>query len=177
MRLGSASARGTLDRKERKVQEPGRLDFGWAETHDEKIALLGTFFTQKAQQFAAMGVKDIFDVHARAFYRTLALLEWGKPSRLRLGYIKLDGEVLAIFSGTVCHDRMSVALSSLTGGGGTRSANCPAHFAVSDRGSVECGARSLRPWLGPGPAQRTNSGTSFSRCSTASSPSRYKGSF
>jgi CelD/BcsL family acetyltransferase involved in cellulose biosynthesis len=110
----SKRSRGTLDRKERKLQELGRLDYGWAETHDEKIALLETFFTQKTQQFAAMGVTDIFDAHARAFYRALALLERDDPSRLRLGYIKLDGNVLATFSGTVCHDRMSVALSSLT---------------------------------------------------------------
>jgi CelD/BcsL family acetyltransferase involved in cellulose biosynthesis len=76
----SKRSRGTLDRKERKLQELGRLDYSWAETHDEKIALLETSFTQKAQQFAAMSVKDVFDVHARAFYRALALLEGGNPS-------------------------------------------------------------------------------------------------
>lgn len=112
----SKRSRGTLDRKERKLQELGRVDYGWAETHDEKVAVLETFFAQKAQQFAAMGVTDIFDAHARAFYRALALLEGNNPSRLRLGYVKLDGKVLATFSGAICHNRMGVALSSLTEG-------------------------------------------------------------
>ena len=59
---------------------------------------------------------DIFDVHARAFYRDLALLEGDNPSRLRLGYLKVDDEVLATFSGTICHGRMSGVLCSLADG-------------------------------------------------------------
>ena len=55
-----------------------------------------------------MGVRDIFDAHARAFYRELALLEGDNPSRLRLGYIRLDDEVLATFSGTRGHDRLVI---------------------------------------------------------------------
>jgi CelD/BcsL family acetyltransferase involved in cellulose biosynthesis len=105
-----------LDRKERKHREMGDLVFGWAETRDEKLALLDTFFTQKANQFAAMGIRDIFDAHARAFYRDVALLEGDTPSRLKLGYVKLGDEVLATFSGTVCHNRLGIALSSLIEG-------------------------------------------------------------
>lgn len=112
----SKRSRGTLDRKERKLIDLGRLDYGWAETHEEERALLETFFAQKVWQFAAMGIKDIFDVHARAFYRAVALLEGDNPSRLRLGYVKLNDTVLATFCGTVCHDRMSVVLSSLAEG-------------------------------------------------------------
>jgi CelD/BcsL family acetyltransferase involved in cellulose biosynthesis len=63
-----------------------------------------------------MGVKNVFDAQARAFYREVALLQGDNPSRLRLGYAALDGKVLATFSGTVCHDRMAVALSSLAEG-------------------------------------------------------------
>jgi CelD/BcsL family acetyltransferase involved in cellulose biosynthesis len=112
----SKRSRSTLERKERRLLEMGTVRFGWAETRDEKIALLDTFFAQKAKQFAAMGVTDVFDAPARAFYRDVALLEGDNPSRLRLGYVSLNGKVLATFSGTVCHDRMSVALSSLAEG-------------------------------------------------------------
>jgi CelD/BcsL family acetyltransferase involved in cellulose biosynthesis len=112
----SRRSRGTLDRKERKLLDLGRLDYGWAETPEATIELLETFFAQKARQFAAMGVKNVFDAPARAFYRDVALLQGDNPSRLRLGYAALDGKVLATFSGTVCHDRMAVALSSLAEG-------------------------------------------------------------
>lgn len=116
----SRRSRATLERKERRLCEMGSLHYGWAETREEKLSLLETFFDQKAKQFAAMGVTNIFDVHARAFYRALALLESGNPSRLRLGYVKLDGKVLATFSSAVCHDRMGVVLSSLTEGDAQR---------------------------------------------------------
>jgi len=116
----SRRSRGTLERKERKLLDLGRLDYGWAETREERIELLDTFFAQKARQFAAMGVKNIFDGHARDFYRDLALLDDDNPSRLRLGYVKLNGQVLATFSGTICHDRLAVALSSLAGGDAQR---------------------------------------------------------
>ncbi|MGH6736234.1 MAG: GNAT family N-acetyltransferase [Methyloceanibacter sp.] len=112
----SKRSRGTLDRKERRLREMGTLRFGWSETQDETRALLDVFFAQKAKQFAVMGVHDVFDAPARAFYRDVALLERNNPSRLRLGYLKLDEAVLATFSGTVCHDRMIVALSSLAEG-------------------------------------------------------------
>ena len=109
----SKRSRGTLERKERKLAESGTIVYGWAETRDERLALLDTFFTQKSRQLAAMGVKDVFDVHARAFYRDVALLDGDNPSRLRLGSLKVDGTVLATFSGTLCHNRLCVALSSL----------------------------------------------------------------
>ncbi len=112
----SRRSRSTIERKERKLVELGRLEYGWAETREERLDLLETFFAQKARQLAAMGVKNVFDDHARAFYRDLALLEGDNPSRLRLGYVKLNGHVLATFNGTICHDRLAVALSSLAEG-------------------------------------------------------------
>jgi CelD/BcsL family acetyltransferase involved in cellulose biosynthesis len=78
------------------------LTWGWAETREERLALL---FAQRSRQFAEMGVEDVFDAHARAFYREIALLDDGNPSRLRIGYLKRDDEVLATHSGTFCHDR------------------------------------------------------------------------
>jgi CelD/BcsL family acetyltransferase involved in cellulose biosynthesis len=60
-----------------------------------------------------VGVKDIFDAHAGAFYRGVALVEGDNPSRLRLGYLRIGDSVLATFSGTLRHNRLGVALSSL----------------------------------------------------------------
>jgi CelD/BcsL family acetyltransferase involved in cellulose biosynthesis len=94
----------------------GPLAYGWAETRNERLRLIDTFFAQKARQFAAQGVRDFFDAHARAFYRELALLEGDNPSRLRIGYIKLGDDVLATFSSTICHRRMMFELASLTEG-------------------------------------------------------------
>ena len=112
----SKRSRNTLDRKERKLIDMGKLTYGWAETRDEKLEIVEAFFEQKARQFAAMGVKDIFDRHARAFYRDVSLLEGDNPSRMRLGYIKLNDQVLATFSGTLGHGRMLIVLCSLTEG-------------------------------------------------------------
>jgi CelD/BcsL family acetyltransferase involved in cellulose biosynthesis len=61
-----------------------------------------------------MAGPDIFAGEAPAFYRDLALLPDENPSRLKIGYLSLDGEVLATFSGTVGHGRVGVMLSSLT---------------------------------------------------------------
>ena len=109
----SKRSRSTLERKERKLADTGSLVYGWAATRDERLALLDIFFAQKSRQLAAMGVKDIFDAHARAFYREVALIEGDNPSRLRLGYLKVGDTVLATFSGALCHNRLGVALSSL----------------------------------------------------------------
>ena len=112
----SKRSRNTINRKERRLAEAGRLAYGWAEARDERLRLIDTFFAQKARQFAAQGVKDIFDAHARAFYRELALLEGDNPSRLRLGYVTLDDKVLAIFGGTLGHNRLLIVLCSLIEG-------------------------------------------------------------
>jgi CelD/BcsL family acetyltransferase involved in cellulose biosynthesis len=114
-RFGKRS-RQTLERKARKLGEMGAVSYGWAETRGEKLDLLETLFAQKARHFAAIGVRDILDAHARAFYRDVALLDGDNPSRLRLGYIKLGDEVLATYCGTVCHRRFIVSFCSLAEG-------------------------------------------------------------
>lgn len=111
-RFGKRS-RSNFQRKERKLGEIAPLTYGWAETSEEKLAIMDAFFAQKSRQLAAMGVGEVFDAHARAFYRELALLEGDNPSRLRLGYLKLGDTVAAIFAGSICRDRLAVALSSI----------------------------------------------------------------
>jgi CelD/BcsL family acetyltransferase involved in cellulose biosynthesis len=114
-RFGKRS-RSNFLRKERKLAEHGRLAYGWAESHDDKLAIMDAFFAQKSRQFAAMGVRDIFDAHARAFYRELALLEGDSPGRLRLAYLKVGDTVAAIFAGSIGHGRFVVSLSSIADG-------------------------------------------------------------
>jgi CelD/BcsL family acetyltransferase involved in cellulose biosynthesis len=109
----SKRSRATLERKERKLADTGPIVYGWADSRNERLALLDIFFAQKSRQLTAMGVKDIFDAHARAFYREVALIEGDNPSRLRIGYLKVGDTVLATFSGALCHNRLGVALSSL----------------------------------------------------------------
>src|SRR5690606_29561370 len=57
----SKRSRQTLDRKERHLREMGTLKYGWAESREERLAVLDTFFAQKARQFAAMGVTNMFE--------------------------------------------------------------------------------------------------------------------
>lgn len=108
-----ARVRRGFNRKERRLRDAGKLDYGWALSDEEKRHVLQTFFAQKEQQFAAMGVKDVFTPDARAFLGALAMLPDDSPSRLRLGYVALNGEILATFCGMVSHGRMNVLLSSL----------------------------------------------------------------
>ena len=54
----SKRSRHALERNARKLAEAGPPEFGWAETRDQKLALLDTLFAQKSRQFAAMGVKE-----------------------------------------------------------------------------------------------------------------------
>ena len=114
-RFGKQSRRN-FDRKERKLAESGTLDYGWAETKAERLALVETLFAQRSRQYAELGVGNIFDDKGRDFYRELALLEGDNPSRLRLGYLKVGDDVAAMFCGSMLHDRLSVCFSSMAEG-------------------------------------------------------------
>ena len=112
----SGHARGHLRRTERRIAEHGPLSYGWAEMREERLQILDTLFAQKARQLGELGIKNSLDAHVRAFYREIALLEGDNPSRLRLGYFKVGDTVLATHSGMICHDRLTITLSSLTDG-------------------------------------------------------------
>ena len=70
--------------------------------------MVQTFFAQKARQFSDMGITNP--------YREIALLEGDDPSRLWLGYIRLDDKILATFSGARGHHRLVIVLCSLAEG-------------------------------------------------------------
>jgi CelD/BcsL family acetyltransferase involved in cellulose biosynthesis len=52
-RFGKQSPRN-FDRKERKLAEMGTLDYGWAETEAERLALVETLFAQRLRQYAEL---------------------------------------------------------------------------------------------------------------------------
>jgi CelD/BcsL family acetyltransferase involved in cellulose biosynthesis len=114
-RFGKQSRRN-FDRKERKLAEIGPLDYGWAETEAERLALSETLFAQRSRQYAELGVGDILDEKGRALYRELALLPDDSPSRLRLGYLKAGDDVAAMFCGSILHNRLNVCFSSMAEG-------------------------------------------------------------
>ena len=148
----SKRSRRILNNKEKKLAEAGPLSYGWAATRDE----VDTFFAQKARQFGAAGIKDIFDVHARAFYRDVALLESDNPGRLRLGYIKLDA-------------------CSLADGDLQRQPPARCWSAIKSRKPAP--TDSLFTISAPVPARiRSNGPTWLCSCSTASLPSSRRGS-
>ena len=135
----SKRSRNTLDRKARRLSELGSLAYGWAATREERLAVLDAFFAQKAKQFASMGIANMFDSAACAFYRDLALLDDDNPSRLRLGYVKLDGAVLATFNGFLYQDRVEIALSSLAEGETQRHSPGALLLRHQIKGSCEAG--------------------------------------
>jgi CelD/BcsL family acetyltransferase involved in cellulose biosynthesis len=108
----SGHSRRRLGRMERRLEEFAPLSYGWAEAPEERLAILETLFAQKTQRFAALGIADMFDAPIRAFYKEVALLDDDNPSRLRLGYIKIGDQVLAVHSGTIGHNRLLITLSS-----------------------------------------------------------------
>jgi len=145
-------ARQGLLRKERRLREAGVLKYGWAKSAAEKRDVLEAFFSQKASQFAAMGVTDVFTPAARAFYRELALLPEDSPNRLHLGFVALDGEILATFSGTVTHGRLAVVPGghilptafARRAAPSVRDRRCLPHGAHLFRSRRRCGAAQIR---------------------------------
>ncbi len=111
----SRRSRGTLARKERRLGVLGPLDYGWGRSTAERLELLETFFAQKSEWFADLGIPDAFaDPRHRAFYRCLARLEPHEPGHLRFGYLKVGDETTATFNGIMFRDRLSVVLSSIS---------------------------------------------------------------
>ena len=112
----SKASRSKALRKERRLRDAGPLVFGWADTKSECLAALDALFTQKARQLGELGAKNPFGADVRAFYREMTLLADDDPSRLRLGYLKVDGTLAATHSGMLCHDRLGICISSLATG-------------------------------------------------------------
>lgn len=113
----SKRSRQTLARKERRLATFGALNYGWAETPQDRLDALETFFAQKTDRFRELGIRDAFAETAhRAFYRELAARDGSTPGHLRIGYLKVDGRTVATFNGIVFRNRLFVLLSSIIDG-------------------------------------------------------------
>lgn len=113
----SGRSRGTLARKERRLNVLGPLSYGWGGSAAERLDLLETFLAQKSAWFDELGISDAFaDPRHRAFYRCLAALDPSEPGHLRLGYLKSGDRTEATFNGIRFRGRFYVLLSSIGGG-------------------------------------------------------------
>jgi CelD/BcsL family acetyltransferase involved in cellulose biosynthesis len=78
---------------ERRLLETGGYEHVVAASPEEALALLDTFFSQKAARFKAMGLPDVFRAEeTRAFFRRLAVMEASDTFYpLRLHALRLSG--------------------------------------------------------------------------------------
>lgn len=114
-------ARNSLRRKERKLSELGAIEYGWAKSPEQRMAVLAEFFRQKAAWFRSHGIDDLFDrPENRAFYEELTNLPEGSKGRLELGYLKVGDEIVATFIGSPVDGRFHMLLSSITDGEASR---------------------------------------------------------
>jgi CelD/BcsL family acetyltransferase involved in cellulose biosynthesis len=113
----SGRSRNSLRRKERKLQDLGAVEYGWAGTNAERGRMLEEFFSQKAAWFQKHGISDPFaDPHYRGFFHSIAALPEGTPGRLELGFLKAGTKVVATFHGAEVAGRFHMLLSSIAPG-------------------------------------------------------------
>lgn len=88
--------------KWRKLEAEGGVTFRFAETPQERLAMVEDILARKAVQLAAQGISSIFtDEHHLAVWRDLALLP-EERGLLEVAELRLDGEFL---SGSIGHRR------------------------------------------------------------------------
>lgn len=113
----SGKSRNTLRRKERKLQDEGRVELGWARSPAERRELLEEFFRQKSRQFAEQGIEDTFsDPRHRAYYHELASRPSGQSGTLEIGYLKVNETTAAISCGMFFKDKFYTLLTSIDEG-------------------------------------------------------------
>ncbi len=148
----SGRTRNSLRRKERKLQDLGELEYGWADSSDERQALLKEFFAQKSAWFAKHGISDPFaNENYRAFFQKLAELPEGTPGRLELGYLKAGDRITATFHGAEIGGRFHMLLSSIAPGESERWS--PGILLMRKQIEDLCGRGCIRYDLGSGQAR------------------------
>ena len=148
----SGRTRNSLRRKERKLQDLGALEYGWAGNGAERDKMLEEFFTQKSAWFQKHGISDPFaDAGYRAFFHRIAELPEGTPGRLELGYLKAGNEVVATFHGAEVAGRFHMLLSSIAPGESERWS--PGILLMRDQIENLCARGCLYYDLGSGHAQ------------------------
>ncbi|MES1154837.1 MAG: GNAT family N-acetyltransferase, partial [Pseudorhodoplanes sp.] len=118
----SSSTRSRLRNKERKLQKLKDYRYVRAATAQEVDFQLASFFAQKAQKFAALGLHNVFaDPGVEQFIRAACHegLEAGTPV-IELHALEGDGEMLALFSGIHDGQRFTSMFNSHTGSDNAR---------------------------------------------------------
>lgn len=92
--LNAKRRRKKFKTSERRIEAIGGYEHVIARTHEDRHALLDTFFQQKAARFASQGLPDVFtDPETRAFLHALAQADQPSPDTLlELHAIRLKGE-------------------------------------------------------------------------------------
>lgn len=139
----SGRSRSALKRKEKKLGEIGPVQYGWAQTDEERLRLLDIFFAQKTERFSELGQYDAFaEGGYRNFYRSLACLPASDPAHLHVGFIQVGEVIAATFCGTLHQDRFVVLFSSLAEGEELRKGS-PGALLISHQIADMC-ARGVR---------------------------------
>ena len=103
--INAKRRRKKMRTSERRLAEMGGYDYVIARTRDEAHALLDTFFRQKAERFATLGLPDVFrDPETQAFFHALAARVDDDVHLMELNAIRLRGE----------HDGRIVAVAGLS---------------------------------------------------------------
>jgi CelD/BcsL family acetyltransferase involved in cellulose biosynthesis len=153
----SSSTRSRLRNKEKKLQKLDGYRYVRASTAQEVDFQLASFFSQKAEKFAALGLHDVFaDPGVEDFVRATCHegLESGKPV-IELHALEGGGEMLALFSGIHDNQRFTSNFNSHTGSDNAR--HSPGlillQYLVAD-----CADRGFQSFdIGPGEARYKSS--------------------
>jgi CelD/BcsL family acetyltransferase involved in cellulose biosynthesis len=153
----SSSTRSRLRNKEKKLQKLDGYRYVRAATAQEVDFQLASFFSQKAEKFAALGLHDVFaDPGVEDFVRAACHegLEAGNPV-IELHALEGGGEMLALFSGIHDNQRFTSNFNSHTGSDNAR--HSPGlillQYLVAD-----CADRGFQSFdIGPGEARYKSS--------------------
>lgn len=100
----SSDTRRRLGRLERRLKEKASVEFGRAETREQRLQCLSVFVQQKAAQLKELGVRDVFAPPAiRNFYGELFTETSG--ASFDCAYLKAGEEFLATSNGMRFQDR------------------------------------------------------------------------
>ncbi len=153
----SGSTRSRLRNKEKKLQKLKDYRYARARTAQEVDFQLASFFAQKADKFAALGLHNVFaDSGVEDFIRAACHegLAAGKPV-IELHALEGDGEMLALFSGIHDEQRFTSMFNSHTGSDNAR--HSPGLILLLHL-VAECADRGFSSFdIGPGEARYKSS--------------------
>jgi CelD/BcsL family acetyltransferase involved in cellulose biosynthesis len=110
----SSSARGSLGRKARALALVPGFSLDSADTTERRLALLDSFFAQKARQFAERGIPNPFDApEIVAFYRDLAGAEGAATPLLECHALTTQACILATAATITFQDQRHLLTLSL----------------------------------------------------------------